>query len=301
DGIHLVGRFLSGLLDMASVLFVFLIGRRLYDRRVGLLAALFHAIAVMPIQQSHFFTMDNWAAGLTTMTIYAAVRAAGFGDPERKWRVGWWVLFGVGLGTAVASRINVAPVAGIAPLAAIIWLAQRGHTWNTIKQGISSLIRGGVSSAGLDIQQAMLGVTIAALVSIAAFRIAQPYAFADPELIRTTTIAETGEEPGFFATTIGSVFGFNPQWRSNMEEIQHQQGPDFAAPFALQWTDRAPILFPLTNMVLYGMGFSAGIAAWLGFLWALWRIVRGKPDWVKHAIPIAWAGFYFVFMGTRWV
>ncbi|MCP5010027.1 MAG: hypothetical protein GY942_08635, partial [Aestuariibacter sp.] len=85
------------------------------------------------------------------------------------------------------------------------------------------------------------------------------------------------------------------------EEIQHQQSPDFAAPFALQWTDRTALLFPLTNMVLYGMGLTAGIAAWLGFFWALWRIIRGHPEWTAHAIPVAWAGVYFLFMGTRWV
>ncbi|KAA3656932.1 MAG: hypothetical protein DWQ04_29615, partial [Chloroflexi bacterium] len=301
DGIHLIGRFMSGLLDLVAVAFTFLIGRRLYDRRIGLLAAMLHAVAVMPIQQSHFFTMDNWAAALTTMTIYTAVRAAGFGDKEQKWRVVWWVLFGIGMGAATASRINVAPVAGIAPVAAVIWLARKGHTWQTIWQGVINLVKGKVSMAGMDVQRMMLGVMIAAIVSVASFRITQPYAFADPETVRTSVLAETGQEPGLITTVARSIFGFNPQWRANMEEIQHQQGPDFAAPFALQWTDRAPILFPLTNMVLYGMGLTAGITAWAGFLWALWRIVRGKPDWVRHAIPVAWAGFYFVFMGTRWV
>ena len=69
DGIHLVGRALSGLVDLVSVAFIFLIGRRLYDWRAGLLAALLLALAVMPIQQAHFFTMDSWAAALTTVTL----------------------------------------------------------------------------------------------------------------------------------------------------------------------------------------------------------------------------------------
>ncbi|NJN54829.1 MAG: hypothetical protein HC804_08805, partial [Anaerolineae bacterium] len=76
DGVHLLGRFLSGLLDLFSVFFTFLIGRRLYGWKAGLLASLLLALAVMPIQQSHFFTMDNWAAALTTITLYTAVRAA---------------------------------------------------------------------------------------------------------------------------------------------------------------------------------------------------------------------------------
>ena len=97
DGIHIFGRFLSGLVDILSIIFLFLIGRRLYNNWVGLMAALLLALAVMPIQQSHFFTMDNWAAALTTFTIYTAVRIAGFGDREIKWQKRWWILFGVGL------------------------------------------------------------------------------------------------------------------------------------------------------------------------------------------------------------
>ncbi|HFQ94589.1 MAG TPA: hypothetical protein ENK32_11300, partial [Anaerolineae bacterium] len=86
-----------------------------------------------------------------------------------------------------------------------------------------------------------------------------------------------------------------------MEEIQRLQSPDASFPPATQWTNRTPILFPWTNMVLYGMGLLAGLAAWFGFFWALGRIFQGKPDWVSHAIPAAWSGMYFLFMGTRWV
>jgi hypothetical protein len=122
DGIHLVGRFLSALVDLISVVFIFLIGRRLYDWRVGVIAATLLALAVLPIQQSHFYTMDNWAATLTTMTMYGAVRAA---EDGRKLR--WWAFFGVALGLTIASRINIAPLAAMAALAAIIWLVRRSQ------------------------------------------------------------------------------------------------------------------------------------------------------------------------------
>ena len=106
DGIHIIGRFLSGFLDIISVLFTFLIGKQLYGRRAGLLAAFFMATAVMAIQQSHFYTMDNWAAALTTIAFYAAIRASQDGEKYQ-----WWSIFGIFLGLTVASRINVAPLA----------------------------------------------------------------------------------------------------------------------------------------------------------------------------------------------
>jgi YYY domain-containing protein len=292
DGVQLVGRFLSGFVDLISVFFLFLIGRRLYDARVGLLAALLQASAVMPIQQSHFFTMDNWAASLTTVAVYAAVRAAGLGDERPQWRLRWWLLFGLALGLAVASRINVAPLAAVIVISAVIWLSRRYPNWRTMFRS---------PLASVDLQRVILGLALAAVISLVIFRLAQPYAFADSEIARRDVVAQTGQEPGSLSLALRSLFGFNPQWRANMEEIQRLQAPDASFPPALQWTDRTAILFPLNNMLLYGMGITAGIAAWLGLLWALSRIIRGRPDWTSHIIPVFWSGAYFLFMGTRWV
>ncbi len=54
--LRLMGRSLSALADTLSLLLIFLIGRRLYSTRTGLLAAALSALAVMQIQQSHFMT-----------------------------------------------------------------------------------------------------------------------------------------------------------------------------------------------------------------------------------------------------
>ncbi|MCI0398359.1 MAG: DUF2298 domain-containing protein [Chloroflexi bacterium] len=316
DGIHLAGRALSALVDLVSIVFTFLIGRRLYNWPAGLIGALLLALAVLPIQQSHYFTMDNWAATLTTLAMYAAVRAAGLGEePQARPKKRWWLLFGLGLGLAVASRINMAPLAGMAVVAAGVWLARRAQLhpgsqdWRYLLTGAGSM----------DLQRAMLGVFLAAIVSFATFRLAQPYAFSDRQLLCSTELTElglppagdqdpcqtlqtaTGRQPGFLESLVASTIGFNPQWRANMAEIQALQSPEASFPPALQWVNRTPILFPLINIVFWGMGLTAGVAAWLGFLWALWRIIRARPEWMAHALPVAWSGFYFLFMATRWV
>ena len=259
DGIHLLGRFLSGLIDLVSVAFLFLIGRRLYDWRVALLGSLLLATAVMPIQQSHFFTMDNWAAGLTTVSLYFAVRASTLGDAEPRFHWRWYILFGIVLGLTMASRINVAPLGVMIGVAGLIWLARAADIDLPDLSGFKRV-------TGTQWQQLILGGLVAAVVSLIAFRFAQPYAFGD----------------GFVS--------LNEQWANNMAEIQRLQAPEASFPPALQWTDRAPILFPLTNMVLYGMGLTAGLAAWFGFFRALWRIVRFRADWLAHLIPVIWSG-----------
>lgn len=291
DGIHLVGRVLSALVDLVSILFTFLIGRRLYDWRAGLIGALLLAAATLPIQQSHFFTMDNWAAALTTLSMYAAVRVSEKGETR------WYALFGLGLGLTVASRINVAPLAGMVVVAAAIWLVRQAEQQGGAK-GWGYLM---TPLGSIDGQRAILGIGLAAAISIITFRLAQPYAFADREIIRQQTLTETGQEPGALKLILGSIVGLNPQWVGNMEQIQAQQSPEASAPPATQWTDRAPLTFPWTNMVLWGMGLPAGLLAWIAFFYALWRIIRAHPDWLVHALPVAWISGYFFFAATRWV
>lgn len=56
--VKIIGRQFSALADLFTILILYFIVARLYDRRVALLAGLFSALTVMQIQQSHFFTTD---------------------------------------------------------------------------------------------------------------------------------------------------------------------------------------------------------------------------------------------------
>jgi hypothetical protein len=112
--LRLLGRQLSALADTLALLVLFLIGRRLYGWKVGLLAAALSALAVMQIQQAHFMTSDSFAVLFTACAIYCAVRVAQRGD----WK--WYALFGVAFGMALASRINLLPLAGMLLIAVIV-------------------------------------------------------------------------------------------------------------------------------------------------------------------------------------
>jgi 4-amino-4-deoxy-L-arabinose transferase-like glycosyltransferase len=67
---------LSALADLGTLLFLFLIGRRLYSPWVGLLAAALYALAALPIQQSHFYTVDSFATFWIAAAGYFTVRIA---------------------------------------------------------------------------------------------------------------------------------------------------------------------------------------------------------------------------------
>ena len=76
-----VGRALSAVADLLTVLLVYAVGRRSYNAKIGLLAAAFSAFSVMQIQQAHYFTTDTFFNLFTLLAVYYAVRVehrAGF-------------------------------------------------------------------------------------------------------------------------------------------------------------------------------------------------------------------------------
>ncbi|MFQ5942184.1 MAG: DUF2298 domain-containing protein [Anaerolineales bacterium] len=151
DQIHIVGRAASAIFDISSVFLIYLIGARLYSRRVGVLAAAFTATSVLLIQHAHFFVVDSFANTFILAGIYFAVRAMDEG------KLIHYALFGVALGMAVASKISAAPLAGVIVLASVVrlWGHEEQPAWT---RELGSLI-------------------LAAGVSLLTFRILQPYAF----------------------------------------------------------------------------------------------------------------------------
>ena len=196
--VYLVGRTLSAVIDLLSVALVFFIGTRLYSRKVGIIGAAFSALAVLQIQQSHFFTVDTFITFFTLLTVYFSVEVL----TARKDRVDLisYLLFGAALGMAVASKINAVPVALTLPLAALVhWLGMDEETRSQ------------------QLPRIALYLGLAAVVSLVIFRICQPYAFAGP---------------GFFNIRL------NENWVSTMRSLHAQTTGDVDFPPALQWARR---------------------------------------------------------------
>lgn len=274
DGVHLVGRALSGLFDVAAVWLTFVVARRLFGRKVGLLAAGLYAFAPLALQQAHFFTVDTFATFFALLTFYFAVRVAQGGETGQG--AGGWIAYaalGASLGAGLACRINLAPMAAIAILAALIrvwddWRAA-GVTGRTQAAWLSTLL-----------QATLFRLLLMGLVAIAFFRVLQPYAFGGAGLL-DFTLAD----------------GF----RESMRTISRIIRGDADQPPMHQWANRTPFVFPWVNMVVWGMGLTSGLAAWVGWTFGAWRILRGltvrpDPEAVKRLLlPVAWVGGMFVY------
>ncbi|MGB2897048.1 MAG: DUF2298 domain-containing protein [Anaerolineales bacterium] len=253
DEVHLLGRAVSAISDLVSILLIYLIGERLFNRRVGILAALFTTLSVLLIQHAHFFVVDPLANVFILAGLYFSVRVIGHG------KLSDYLLFGVMLGLAVASKISAAPLALAVALA-----------------GLTNVL-----SAPADQKSAVLSRTLAFLLSAAflsllVFRVFQPYAF---------------EGPGFFDVK------FNPKWLANMAEVRSQQAGNTDAPYALQWANRAPVFFSLKNMLLWGLGIPLGILGWIGLGWALIEMIRGR--WERYLIPVVWTAGMFIWQSIN--
>ncbi|HPH94892.1 MAG TPA: DUF2298 domain-containing protein [Anaerolineaceae bacterium] len=284
DAVTILGRQVSSLLDLLTVLVVFLIGLRLYNRRVGLLAAAFYACAVLPIQLSHYYTVDTFLTFFGFVAVYFAVHvltekeetpaalapAPAEGEPPaapapaaRKSLMEEllpYILFGLAAGMAAACKINAGAVAALLPAALLMRL---------LKSPKEGLKRRALNYLGY--------LAVGALVAMITFRIFQPYAFSGP---------------GFLDVSL------NPAWISNIRELMNQASGDVDFPPALQWANR-PVWFGLSNLVGWGLGYPLGILACLGFLWMGWRIWKG--EWNRHLLLWTWTLLYFIWQGTAWV
>jgi 4-amino-4-deoxy-L-arabinose transferase-like glycosyltransferase len=159
DEVVLVGRVLSGLFDLVAVLALYFLGRRLYGRRVGLLAAALYAAAVLPIQLSHYFAVDSFTTVFIVAAMYVAILVME--------RPRWWLfaLFGLLTGLAMSTKVSIAPLAGLIVIASLAYLVdiwpKREKRWPAVKR-------------------LLVGLVVAGLLAVFTFRLFQPYAFLGP-------------------------------------------------------------------------------------------------------------------------
>ncbi len=254
DQVVLVGRVLSGFFDLSAIWVLYLLGARLYGRRIGLLAAALYSAAVLPIQLSHFFAVDSFTTVFMLGAIYCAVLVM---DHPRWWLFG---LFGALTGLAMATKVSIAPLAGLIVLAGLVQLMK---VWPDPER------------RGRKLKQVLVGLAIAGFSTGLFFRIFQPYAFSGP---------------GFFGLSL------NPRWLSIMRDIAEQVAGRVDYPPNHHWAGR-PWSYGWANMVRWGMGIPLGLAATIGWGWAVWRIAKG--EWKSHLLPVLWVGGYFFWQSAQ--
>lgn len=278
DQVTLLGRLASGFFDLGTVFLVYLISLKLFKKiKIALIASAFYAFAVLPIQLSHFFTVDTFTTFFGMLTFYVAAVIQEYrlelkptaqpqndpGDAESKagsksldirWRFfGLFALFGICLGMAAASKINAIMLAVTLPIATLLSNDRKENDgfWKRFWR---------INFPGW---------ILAAMVALITFRILQPYAFAGTS---------------FFTTKL------NPKWIANLVELKNLSSATTGFPPSVQWAAR-PIWFGWENMVKWGLGLPLGLLAWLAVV-VLIIVKKGKNSNNFWLIAL-WTLFYF--------
>ena len=296
DQYTLVGRQLSALADLLTVALVYWIASRLYSKKVGLLASAFSALAVLPIQLSHFFTVDTFTNFFGFIAVYFAVRIMtgsraplGFHSLNEKMAPGSQG-GGEEAGAVREASLERQPLVYIRAARGIFvellpYLAFGAALGMATASKINAVVLAVLLPVALAVRYYRLpleqrrkqmggfirDLAVAAVVSFFVFRIFQPYAFSGP---------------GFFGLSP------NPKWVANMTELANESNGNVDFPPALQWARRPP-WYSWQNLTEWGLGWPLGLLAWAGFLWMGWRIFK-KKEWQTHLLLWGWTAFYFI-------
>lgn len=310
----LVGRALTALIDVGSVALIYWLGRRLYDRGIGLLAAAFLTLNVMHIQLSHFFATDPYTTFFTLATLLALVGAldrrrttvlsrsglfgrsplgrqraarleAAFDARKRGTRL---LLAAVFIGLAVGSKFSA--ILLFLPLALTVWWWGDGAAPNEAT----------ADTAAPWLDRLAVLVTCG-VIAFFAFTLTNPFAVLD----RTCTVTIGGDSLGPItlpAFEIGSCYLQNV---TNQSEMVRGSG---RFPFTRQYIGTLPFLYFIEMQLKWGMGWPLGLAAFGGLAWILAWAARqfrrpGRRPLVRPGarpmlVVLAWTIPYFISTGS---
>ncbi len=274
-----VGRLLTALIDVGTVLLIFLLGWRITgNTAVGLLAALLLALNVMHIQLAHFFTTDPYMTFFVVAAVLALVDSHLSAGARRTVSFG---LAAVLVGLAVGSKFSA--VLLLLAVAVTAWLNWRRQAWR--------------------------GLILAGLLTFLSFALTNPFALLDNSCEVVTPAQTIGGVTVLPAINWGNCYVLNVANQSAMVRGSDQ------FPFTRQYAGTLPFLYFIEMQLRWGMGPLLGTVAFLGLawvggrtLWAWWQVRRGLEGlevtgfaYRPWLIVLAWCVPYLLSTGNFYV
>lgn len=267
DLFNLQGRILSGIADFFIVLIIFklleLVEKKLnLSKSVKYIGAFFYAIAVLPIQLSHFFTVDTFLNLFCWLSLYYAIRFTVQRSKSSKVIRLMSInicLSGLFLGLAIACKVNAlyfAPLVG-----AFILFGFVSSRAATRDPGISKF----------NWIPIFIGMTTFIISCYFALRLGSPYYF------ETNTILNP---------SLSTVF------TNNIATLKSFDNPSGYFPPAIQWFSKS-YAFPIKNIIFFGVGpFYFLLSCYGGFLLA-------KKKNVYVWLSLAWMFIFLIYQSFQ--
>ena len=268
----LIGRELSAFVDLGTVILVFLITKRSTINAFPLLAAFFYAASVLPIQLSHFYAVDTYLTFFLTLSFYLLIKIINSNPPA-----GGLTTYYLLLTTFLGISLGLAASSKISALL-FIPIVALGLLIFLIKNRKTSLV---------------FHCFIVSLFIVSFYitlRLAQPYLFQNPNFLDLTP---------------------NPKVLANLQQLKSFDNPDGGFPPAVQWISTKPYIFPLKNMIFWGLGLPMGIIAILSVLYLvfsiLYLVLKKKiyqlldTRYQILALSLLWILLLFIHHGSQFV
>lgn len=258
--IVLAGRYMSAAFDLGTLLLVIAIAHLLtkqykQDKRLPYMSGFLYAIAVLPIQNAHFFTVDSFLTFFITLSVACALRAR-FGQSVLFMSLGG-VAFGFAMATKISALYALPLILGVGLISAIGQLRIMPRTLRL--QNLLGWI---------------LGLCLFIVCAYSTLRLGDPHMFTSAAFTDIT---------------------ISPQFKQNIEQLKSYATPSLGLPPSVQWINKKPLLFPLQNMAIFGLGI-------IYFLFSLIGLGRMSTSKKPQLIFITlWVFGFFIYQGTRGV
>ncbi len=271
NDVLLVGRFLSALFDAGTVLLVIWIGWKLSGVLLGALGGALLAVVPLHVQQSHFFTVDNFATFFLVAAFGMLVCASQ--APKKKYLP---LLFsGLFFGAACACKISALLFGAVFVFWAML-TKEKG-------QG----------------KQHLMALACLFVIAFWTFRVFHPIAFHG-----------NGGALSFFGALdlrppVPEIHGKEPYfkevsfWRSFAEQAAISRGEN-DPPWNWQWLGYPNYIWPLRNLALWAIGWPLLLAGSGGIALALKRF--REPTVVNRHLLVAalWCFAVFGYYGGQY-
>ncbi len=241
-----IGRFLTALVDVATVGLLFFVGKSMFGPLVGLLSAALLALNVMHIQLARFFTVDPYLTFFVLAAVGLMVLAVSREDHHKQW---YLAIFLAAAATGLALGSKFSSILLFIPLGVTVVISKPSYQK---RRTLSPMA---------------ISILIAAIVTLAVFAITNPFAIID---FSCDVVSPTYR--------IGPVRIPSIDWGSCYLQNLTLQGSMVRGtrdvPFVRQYAGTLPYLYFVEMQLRWGMGIVLGFTAFLGFIWAFIRMVR---------------------------
>ncbi len=321
-----LGRPLSGLAGTLTILYLYRIGARIWNRRVGLLSAIFLTFTVLHIQLCHFYTFDVILAFFTTASVYSLLVLVDATTWCGRWRAASAaaIFAGLGLATKFGAILLFIPWAGA--MAFVFWAHRPKSAWwkpRTVGFVVHLLILA-CFSFGLNWVSAFVGQPFAFLnyrldkgyptdtkipeLSFVHLDLRTP-PVGKPQSKRMEQLADFGDRLNPYTAPFGFHFapllhpdshrpfenrltvGGSRHWK-DVDEQRNMAVNGGGVPWTRQYNHTTPFVYQWKNLLYYGMGIPLGLLCLLGLFYGFGMPIY-RPTW-KEWIVWLWMAPNFV-------